>query len=203
MDEIPAMARILRWRGLCLGQAMTGYDPSQKIGHGMPIPLSGCRRPRAKPAGTRRRPESGGFFHHLWDTINPFQHLPGVSTVYRAVTGEHIGTFEKIAGDTLYGGLWGAVASMADTAFEAATGKDFGDTVLALFTGSHQDAAPNGRRHAGGPAGGRHAGPPMPPRRCRQRHAEQGREQRAGPAGDVRLSPIDGPACCGARQLTL
>jgi hypothetical protein len=69
--------------------------------------------------------------------VNPLQHLPVIGTLYRAITGDTIGTPEKIAGDTLYGGLWGAVASIADTAFQAVTGKDFGDTVLALFTGGH------------------------------------------------------------------
>jgi hypothetical protein len=74
-------------------------------------------------------------FHDLIDVINPLQHLPVVGTLYRAITGEHIGTIEKIAGDALYGGLWGAVSSVADTAFEAVTGKNFGSTVLALLTG--------------------------------------------------------------------
>jgi hypothetical protein len=79
----------------------------------------------------------GGFslntaFHDLLDIINPLQHLPVVGTLYRAITGDKIGTVEKIAGDALYGGLWGAVSSVADTAFEAVTGKDFGSTVLAF-----------------------------------------------------------------------
>ena len=71
-----------------------------------------------------------------------------VGTLYRAITGDKIGAVEKIAGDTLYGGLWGAVGSVADVAFETATGKDFGATMLALVTGSHDattavaDAAP-------------------------------------------------------------
>jgi hypothetical protein len=78
-------------------------------------------------------------FHNLLDIINPLEHLPVIGTIYRAITGTHIGMPEKIAGDAIYGGLWGAVASVADTMFEAVTGKDFGSTVLALFTGSHQD----------------------------------------------------------------
>jgi hypothetical protein len=78
-------------------------------------------------------------FHNLLDIINPLQHLPIVGTLYRAITGSHIGIPEKIAGDALYGGLWGAVSGAADAAFEAVTGKDFGSTVLALFQGSHQD----------------------------------------------------------------
>ena len=75
----------------------------------------------------------GTAFHDLLDIVNPLQHLPVIGTLYRAITGDHIGKFEKVAGDGLYGGLWGAVSSVADLAFEAVTGKDFGDTVLALF----------------------------------------------------------------------
>lgn len=81
--------------------------------------------------------QHSGFFHELWSVINPLQHLPVVGTLYRAITGEKIGVPEKIAGDALYGGLWGAVSGVADAAFEAITGKDFGATVLALFTGPH------------------------------------------------------------------
>ncbi len=73
------------------------------------------------------------FLHHLWDVVNPLQHLPVIGTIYRAITGEHLDAVEKIAGDTLYGGIWGAVSSIADVAFEGITGKSFEDTALALF----------------------------------------------------------------------
>jgi len=75
------------------------------------------------------------FFHHLLDVVNPLQHLPVIGTIYRAITGERLDAVEKIAGDTLYGGLWGAVTSIADVAFESLTGKSFEDTALALFKG--------------------------------------------------------------------
>ena len=81
-------------------------------------------------------------FHNLLDIINPLQHLPVIGTIYRAITGDHLGAPEKIAGDTLYGGIWGTVSAVADTAFEAITGKDFGATVLALFTGPAKSAQP-------------------------------------------------------------
>ena len=96
------------------------------------------RQAAAKPgAATPGAQTGGGFslntaFHDLLDIINPLQHLPVVGTLYRAITGDKIGTVEKIAGDALYGGLWGAVSSVADTAFQAVTGKDFGSTVLAF-----------------------------------------------------------------------
>src|ERR1700761_2801789 len=76
-----------------------------------------------------------GFFHHLLDVVNPLQHLPVIGTIYRAITGEHIGPVEKIAGDALYGGLWGAVSSVADVAFEGLTGKSAEDTVISWFKG--------------------------------------------------------------------
>ena len=80
-------------------------------------------------------------FHNLLDIINPLEHLPIIGTIYRAITHTHIGIPERIAGDALYGGLWGAVSGVADAAFEAVTGKDFGSTVLAFFTGHHHDTA--------------------------------------------------------------
>ena len=83
--------------------------------------------------------DGGGFFHHLLDVINPLQHLPVIGTIYRAITGEHIGPVEKVMGDTLYGGLWGAASSVADLAFEGVTGKSLEDTVLGWF--SHDSGA--------------------------------------------------------------
>jgi hypothetical protein len=99
---------------------------------------------RAEPAtvAAAKTPEAGaakeeheGFFHHLLDVINPLQHLPIIGTIYRAITGDKMGPIEKIAGDTLYGGMWGAITSIADVAFEGITGKSFEDTALALFKG--------------------------------------------------------------------
>jgi hypothetical protein len=77
--------------------------------------------------------DSEGFFGHLLDVINPLQHLPIIGTIYRAITGDKMGPIEKIAGDTLYGGMWGAITSIADVAFEGITGKSFEDTALSLF----------------------------------------------------------------------
>jgi hypothetical protein len=74
-------------------------------------------------------------FADLLDIVNPLQHIPVISTLYRSITGDKMGTPEKIAGDTLYGGVIGLVASLADTAFKEITGKDVGDTVLAFLTG--------------------------------------------------------------------
>lgn len=98
-------------------------------------------RAAAPPATTVAANSSAGaskddgnsFFDDLLDIINPLQHIPIVSTIYGALTGDKIGPLEQIAGDTLYGGLTGLVTSVAGEAFTQATGKSVGDTLLALF----------------------------------------------------------------------
>jgi hypothetical protein len=96
-----------------------------------PATVAAAKTPEAGAAA----PEHEGFFHHLLEVINPLQHLPIIGTIYRAITGDKMGPVEKIAGDTLYGGMWGAITSIADVAFEGITGKSFEDTALALFKG--------------------------------------------------------------------
>ncbi len=98
-------------------------------------PIASGRAPEAAKAA----PADDFSFSDLLDVINPLQHIPVVSTLYRKITGDQMGTPAKIAGDTLYGGPLGFLSSVADTAFEKITGKDFGDTVLALFDGDDSD----------------------------------------------------------------
>ena len=82
----------------------------------------------AQPAAA----DNSATFDDLIDIVNPLQHIPIVSTLYRAITGDTIKTFPKIAGDTLYGGVMGFASSMADTIFTKITGKSVGDTALAF-----------------------------------------------------------------------
>jgi len=81
-------------------------------------------------------------FDDVLDVVNPLQHFPIVGTVYRALTHDQIKTPEKVAGDTLYGGVMGLASSLADVGFEKITGHNFGDTVMALFTGHYSDEKP-------------------------------------------------------------
>lgn len=112
------------------------------------VPSPSPEKVTATASADKSGNQDEGFFHHLLDVVNPLQHLPVIGTIYRAITGEHIGPVEQIAGDTLYGGLWGAVSSVADVAFEGITGKSVEDTVLAWFKGDSSTqvakiAAPN------------------------------------------------------------
>ncbi|HEY4113042.1 MAG TPA: hypothetical protein VGM17_03185 [Rhizomicrobium sp.] len=94
----------------------------------------------ANPAGsakptTEASKDDGLSFDDLLDVVNPLQHFPIVSTLYRHYAHDEIKPLPKIAGDALYGGLPGLISSVADFAFEKITGKNFGDTVLAMITG--------------------------------------------------------------------
>ncbi|MBA2587060.1 MAG: hypothetical protein H0U98_00375 [Alphaproteobacteria bacterium] len=119
---------------------MSVYSP---VYHAMvSSPVSGAAEAVTVSANKTGTAAASGedFFHHILDVINPLQHLPVIGSIYRAITGEHIGPVEKIAGDTLYGGLWGAMSSIADVAFEGITGKSFEDTALAWIRGDDTTA---------------------------------------------------------------
>jgi PPE-repeat protein len=83
-------------------------------------------------------PTDDSFAHDMMEILNPLQHIPIVSVIYRRLTGDKIGPMERIAGDALYGGVIGLASSVANVAFEKLTGKDFGDTALAML-GMDQD----------------------------------------------------------------
>jgi len=83
------------------------------------------------PTGSAKHSADDDFtFDDLVSIVNPLQHIPVVSTIYRSLTGETIKPFERILGDTLYGGVWGCVSAVANVVYQDITGKDFGQTVL-------------------------------------------------------------------------
>ncbi|GAA0551849.1 hypothetical protein FHS83_001418 [Rhizomicrobium palustre] len=86
-------------------------------------------------AASGEKKDDGFSFGDLLDIVNPLQHIPVVSTLYRHLTGDKIGTFAKLAGDTLYGGWTGLAFSAADSAYKEISGKTVGDTVYAMVIG--------------------------------------------------------------------
>ena len=88
---------------------------------------------------------NAGSFADLVDTINPLQHIPVVSSIYRELTGDQISNQARIAGGALYGGAIGFVASMVNSAIDVATGEDIGAHVMASLFGSEPAAAPDAK----------------------------------------------------------
>ncbi len=74
-------------------------------------------------------------FGDLLDTLNPLQHIPVVSTIYRNLTGDDISPAARMAGDSLFGGPFGFLSGLVNTVIESATGRDLGGNMLALLPG--------------------------------------------------------------------
>ncbi len=102
--------------------------------------------PSAVPEGDAKAAEKAekkpGFsFGGFLDLINPLQHIPIISSLYRRITGDEIGTASRIAGDTLFFGVFGLASALVNTVIEKATGKDMGDHVMTAMLGE-KDKAP-------------------------------------------------------------
>lgn len=83
---------------------------------------------------------AGDFtFGDFLDIINPLQHIPVISNLYREITGDEISPHARIMGDTLFGGPTGFLASIANVFYEEVVGEDVGETVVAFFTGGEAE----------------------------------------------------------------
>lgn len=96
---------------------------------------------RSDPAAART--EDGLGFWDLVDIVNPLQHIPVVSSVYRHLTGDEIRPEARIFGATLYGGPVGLAVSVAGAVVEQATGRTVEEHAFALFDGEADPAEPD------------------------------------------------------------
>ncbi len=96
--------------------------------------------PEANPEDSGFFGEDGLTFGDLLDIINPLQHIPIISSIYRAITGDEISPGARIAGGAVFGGPVGAGIAIVNAAVEASTGDDIGEAIIAALTG---DAAPD------------------------------------------------------------
>jgi len=91
-----------------------------------------------KPENVKAEPpglfQDGGFsFTDIIDAINPLQHIPIVSTIYRELTGDRIGHGARMAGGMLFMGPLGGLGALANIVVIEASGKDVGEHAVALF----------------------------------------------------------------------
>jgi hypothetical protein len=94
--------------------------------------------------GPADKPSSSDFsFDDVIDIINPLQHLPVVSMIYREITGDTIKPMAQIIGGGLYGGPVGAISGTVNAVVQEETGKDIAGNVLALVIGEDGVATPS------------------------------------------------------------
>ncbi len=77
----------------------------------------------------------GPSFKDVLDTINPLQHIPIISNIYQALTGDTQSTGSKLAGSALFGGPIGFFASVFDSVIQSGTGASIGSNVIAAVKG--------------------------------------------------------------------
>ncbi len=96
--------------------------------------------------------EDGFSFDDFLDMINPLQHLPVVSTLYREMTGDEMEPASRIVGGAIYGGPVGAGISVAEAVIEEATGNDVGGHIMSLLQGAAPAATQTAAAAASVPA---------------------------------------------------
>jgi hypothetical protein len=80
-------------------------------------------------------------FGDLVDIVNPLQHIPIVSNLYRAVTGDHIRPSSDIIGGAIYGGLAGAAGGLANVIIKHETGKNVMEHAVAMIEGDDKSTS--------------------------------------------------------------
>lgn len=94
--------------------------------------------PKHKPVATAESFQ----FRDVIDIVNPLQHLPLISMVYRGLTGDEIKPASQIIGGGLFGGPIGALSGTANAIAQIKTGKDIPNTVMSL-AGLNEGATQN------------------------------------------------------------
>ncbi len=125
-----------------LGGAATAQaaPPTDKLNEETYPEPGGIEKTPGKPTVTPKAPFT---FRDFLDVINPLQHIPIVSTIYRAITHDEIRAPARILGGGLFGGLVGAAMGVVNSIFSKLTGKDFGEHVAGLFKGNDTIASHN------------------------------------------------------------
>lgn len=112
--------------------AYTGRRTSGLTGEGS--------RQAAERSGASAGDDNDFSFWDLVDIVNPLQHFPVVSSIYREVTGDEIKAPFRIMGGFLFGGVIGMASGIINAILEETTGKDVGEHVMSMFDGEDDPA---------------------------------------------------------------
>ncbi len=92
------------------------------------------------PTGSNARPGENSFwgadgfsFSDLLDIVNPLQHIPLVSTIYQALTGDTMAPGPRMAGGALFAGPIGVVSAVVESAAIQQTGQGLAANATAAF----------------------------------------------------------------------
>jgi len=130
------MARVLLLTlyGFCAMETGTNITPVTQTGLA-PAPTAGHPTADSDDQDHSLFGADGLTFHDLLDIINPLQHLPVVSNIYREMSGDELSPGARMMGGGLFGGFIGLGVAMFNAVLEDLTGKDVGSHVIAFFRG--------------------------------------------------------------------
>ena len=83
--------------------------------------------------------KDGFTFRDLLDIINPLQHIPVVSTIYRAISDDTLDPGARLLGGALFGGVGGLAAAIVNAVVAEETGDDIGGNIMTALTGDQSD----------------------------------------------------------------
>lgn len=92
------------------------------------VPQKAAGTPSAGSSSARNGDDFS--FWDLVDIINPLQHIPIVSTIYRNLTGDTISNVARIGGGAIFGGFIGAAVGGINAIAVNETGEDLGDIAM-------------------------------------------------------------------------
>ncbi len=117
-----------------------GASSTDELNQDSPLKPSRVEKTPEKQAVTPKDPFT---LRDFLDVINPLQHIPIVSTIYRTITHDEIKAPARILGGGLFGGLVGAAVGLVNSLFSKVTGKDMGEHVAGLFKENNTIASQN------------------------------------------------------------
>lgn len=77
--------------------------------------------------------DDGFTFGDLIDVVNPLQHIPLISTMYRGASEDDIAAGPRMMGATLFFGPIGLASAVVNVMIEEGTGKDIGEHLTSAF----------------------------------------------------------------------
>lgn len=84
-------------------------------------------------------PDGDFGFDDFIDLINPLQHIPIVSTIYRELTGDQIAGAPQLLGSIIFGPV-SVVATIADLMVKSTTGNGIAENAIAMVTGTNSNS---------------------------------------------------------------
>lgn len=82
--------------------------------------------------------KGGLSFKSVFDTVNPLQQLPVISTAYRTITSDTISTGSRLLGGALLGGPIGFAVALMNEIVSGSTGKDIGGNLVAAISDKYK-----------------------------------------------------------------